>query len=86
VIIFVSIHRARRSDQEAKMALLRQCLQQLRLKQHDWEVPGVGWPEDTLHGLRKPGLDPHRRKLSQGLAALPPALRTDRLHVGALHG
>jgi hypothetical protein len=30
------------------MALLRQCLQQLRMKQHDWDVPQDAWPETKL--------------------------------------
>ena len=67
------------------MALLRQCLQQLRVKQHDWDIPDAGWPETPFGARHEPGLEPHRGTLSQGLAALAPSRRTDGLHVRALH-
>ena len=27
------------------MALLRQCLQELRMKHHEWDAPDRAWPE-----------------------------------------
>lgn len=27
------------------MALLRQCLQEVRMRHHEWEVPDTDWPE-----------------------------------------
>ncbi|WP_280153874.1 hypothetical protein [Piscinibacter sp. XHJ-5] len=49
------------------MALLRQCLQELRTKHHDWDAPAGDWPEPKpvqqarlgcslqMQGDRRPG-------------------------------
>lgn len=50
------------THQETTMALLRQCLQQLRLKLDDWDIPDNTWPERPMkHGemfvfRRSPGM------------------------------
>jgi len=56
------------------MALLRECLQALRTKQGEWDVPAAGWPQPrpgktaVRHGV---GTLPQRPKASdsQRLAA-----------------
>ena len=40
------------------MALLRECLQELRTKHHEWDVPAGGWPSS------RPMLQQPLRKLS----------------------
>ena len=40
------------------MALLRECLQELRTKHHEWDVPAGGWPPS------RPMLQQPLRKLS----------------------
>jgi len=32
------------------MALLRQCLQELRMKHHEWDAADQAWPEATALG------------------------------------
>ena len=44
------------------MALLRECLQELRVKHREWDVPAGAWPEP------KPGCGPNRR---HGMGPVP---------------
>ena len=37
------------------MALLRQCLQQLRVKRHEWDAVDDSWPETTPRGVQDSG-------------------------------
>jgi hypothetical protein len=54
------------THQETTMALLRQCLQQLRLKLDDWDIPDSTWPErpmkndETFVLRRHPGMREQR--------------------------
>lgn len=67
------------------MALLRQCLQQLRVKPHDWDVPDDTWPRTMLRGFQEPELVPHSDG-SDWARPLMPALRAaDAFLVGAGH-
>jgi uncharacterized ferritin-like protein (DUF455 family) len=62
------------THQETTMALLRQCLQELRLKLDDWEVSDDTWPErptkndETFVLRRYPGMREQR-----GMGAPPRA-------------
>jgi len=67
------------------MALLRECLQQLRVKQHDWDAPDNAWPETKLHGLQRPGPEPNWRKFGGALPVVSPLLRADGLNVRSMH-
>ena len=43
------------------MALLRECLQTLRTKQGEWDVPAAGWPQPR----------PVKTAVRHGVGALP---------------
>jgi hypothetical protein len=56
-------------ETETTMALLRECLQALRTKQGEWDVPATGWPQPRPG--KTAGALPQRPKASdsQRLAA-----------------
>ena len=61
-------------SQEAKLALLRQCLQELRTKRQEWNVPSDAWPETRGLWSERPQLPwdaRQRRDLHRGDLAVP---------------
>jgi hypothetical protein len=58
----------------AKLALLRQCLQELRTKHQEWNVPSDAWPETKGRWSERPQLPwdaRQRRDLRRGDLAVP---------------
>jgi hypothetical protein len=50
---------------ETTMALLRQCLQELRTRHHEWDVPAGGWPQSRpmlQQALRELSLPAHAER------------------------
>jgi len=54
------------------MALLRHCLREVRVMQHDWNVPADAWPEADLRGFAWAAIRPN--------LARQPSSRPQELH------
>jgi hypothetical protein len=65
------------------MALLRQCLQEVRMRHHEWDVLETDWPEPTW---AQPGTDDMGRlngcgDEGSGGYAFHPGLTADQRHL-----